>query len=125
MRDAIMNFIAEAEKAMTASNKATFRRVLLHAIEVLDLTDEEIAHKFGASRPTVTRWRNGANAPHAALHATVYRWLLSAAKARLRRVEQVAAERSRLDEEEAAPRPRRDREHRSSEHAISAAAAKH
>lgn len=49
---------------------------------------KDVARQFDASRPTVTRWRNGSNTPHAALHPAIYTWMLDEAKARLRRLDQ-------------------------------------
>ena len=78
----VENLVGQLKVAVAApSSKATFHATLVAAINVLGLTDETIAKRFGASRPTVTRWRDGSNAPHAALYKTVYTWLLSEANA--------------------------------------------
>lgn len=80
--------IGRLREAVTKNgDKGTFQELLLMAIKLLDLTDEGIAERFDTSRPTVTRWRNGSNAPHPALRPAVYEWLLELAVARAARYE--------------------------------------
>lgn len=68
------------EHAITASpSKERFTQVFNYAVRKLCLSNEEIARQFGASRPTIARWKSGANAPHSALHESVYNWLLGRA----------------------------------------------
>ncbi len=57
------------------SNVKTFYALLNQGMHFLRLTDKDIAHEFGASRPTVTRWRNGKNAPHPAVRKVIFNWL--------------------------------------------------
>lgn len=79
----VENLIEQLQGAVAApSSKVTFHATLVAAINVLGLADETIGKRFGTSRPTVMRWKSGASAPHAALHKTVYTWLLSAARRR-------------------------------------------
>jgi len=60
-----------------------FYRLLRTGVSILKLTEEDIAHQFGASRPTVKRWLAGTSAPHPAVRRPVYDWLLGqTAKAR-------------------------------------------
>ena len=91
------NLIGSLETAReNKANRAEFHRVLLEAIGLLDLTDEEIAQEYDASRPTITRWRNGTNAPHAALRPTIYAWLLELATSRLQRLKRVEQQKTDL-----------------------------
>ncbi len=53
----------------------TFCEILNEGIETSHVTDAEIAHSFGVSRPTVKRWRSGDAAPHPKMQATVLFWL--------------------------------------------------
>lgn len=91
MRDEFLKLIEKLKAAIVGeSSKDEFQQLLLTAMRLLDLNDEEVAVRFRASRPTVTRWRNGSNAPHAALRPAVYEWLLAAAKARLHRFDSLS-----------------------------------
>lgn len=76
--------ITDLEAALQGSStKEFFYQLLQRSIEFTSLTDQQIAHQFGASRPTISRWRNGRNAPHAALRPTIYNWLLGKVRAQL------------------------------------------
>jgi len=91
MRDEFLKLIEHLKAAIVGeSSKDDFRQLLLTAMLLLDLNDEEVAVRFRASRPTVTRWRNGSNAPHAALRPAVYEWLLAATKGRLQRFDSLS-----------------------------------
>jgi hypothetical protein len=90
--------IVRLKDAITKNgDKEAFQELLLTAIKLLDLTDEGIAERFDTSRPTVTRWRNGSNAPHPALRPAVCEWLLELAVAR-------AARYARAEQQEAEAR---------------------
>ena len=52
-----------------------FHTIIERGIRILRLTDEDLSRAFSISRPTITRWRNGSNAPHVALRRPVYDWL--------------------------------------------------
>lgn len=41
-----------------------FRRQLNVGLEITGFSDAEFAEIVGTSRPTVTRWKNGASVPH-------------------------------------------------------------
>lgn len=91
MRDEFLKLIENLTTAIAGdSSKDQFQQLLLTAMRLLDLNDEEVAVRFRASRPTVTRWRNGSNTPHAALRPAVYEWLLTVAKARLNRFDSLS-----------------------------------
>lgn len=62
-------------KAVDHKSDDQFKELLRRGIELLQLSDKTIAHEFGASRPTVTRWRNGNNAPHPGFRKHIYTWL--------------------------------------------------
>ena len=48
-------------------NKEYFKRTFAASVEYLDLPDIEITRLFGASRPTIQRWKDGTNFPPPAL----------------------------------------------------------
>lgn len=62
-----------------------FHDAVSQGVALLQLMDKDIAHEFGVSRPTVTRWRNGANAPHPVMRKHVYDLLERRARALLKR----------------------------------------
>lgn len=74
MADSLFKYVTELSYA-DPKDVYAFRSLLEQGMELLQLTDKDIAREFGVSRPTVTRWRNGANAPHPALRKPVYTWL--------------------------------------------------
>lgn len=77
-------FVVEL-RAANRTDASEFKRLLGRGIELLSLTDKDIAREFGASRPTVTRWRNGDNAPHPAMRKPVFDWLAQRAQIAMRR----------------------------------------
>lgn len=74
MPDALNLLIADL-RAVDVKDDAAFHALLVRSVDLLMLKDREIAHEFEVSRPTVTRWRNGLNAPHPALRKHVFTWL--------------------------------------------------
>ena len=76
---------AEALSFADPKDDAAFHKLLEQGVEVLHLVDKDIAREFGVSRPTVTRWRNGVNAPHPAMRKPVYTWLEQRVKLMLKR----------------------------------------
>ena len=73
-------YIASLQKA-DHENAKDFHAAVVHGMETLRLLDSDLAHQFGVSRPTVDRWRSGANAPHAAMRKVVFAWLEDRASA--------------------------------------------
>jgi hypothetical protein len=69
-----------------ARDEGAFHSLLTRGFDLLHLMDKDIAREFGVSRPSVTRWRNGVNAPHPAMRKPVYGYLDQRAQAVLRRV---------------------------------------
>jgi len=61
-----------------------FRSILAEGMDLLDLSDEDCAHLFDVSRPTVTRWRNGSTAPSRVVRRLVSDVLKKQALKRLR-----------------------------------------
>lgn len=68
-------------------NDQQFGDLLRRGFELLGLFDKDVAREFSVSRPTVTRWRNGDNAPHPAMRPPVYSWLERRAQSLARRPE--------------------------------------
>jgi len=84
-QDALTDYVASLRGA-SQQDDAAFHLLLVRGMELLQLLDKDIAREFGASRPTVTRWRNGVNAPHPAMRRPVFEWLEKRAKVLLRRL---------------------------------------
>ncbi len=74
MREQLERFIA-ALRAADQRNDAQFQKLLSEGVELLNLVDQDIAREFSVSRPTVNRWRSGANAPYPFMRRSVYGWL--------------------------------------------------
>jgi len=70
-----------ALKSADLSDDAAFQALLNQGFVLLRLMDKDIAREFRMSRPTVTRWRNGTNAPHPAMRKPIYSWLAQRAQA--------------------------------------------
>jgi len=95
---ALTKFIADVKSADLRDDQR-FYSLFGQAVDVLQLLDKDVAREFGASRPTVTRWRNGINAPHPAVRKAVYDWLEQRASTVARRAaRQALATASRVDE---------------------------
>lgn len=63
-----------------------FMKLLGEGKVLFGLTDHEIATQFEVSRPSVTRWLNGRNAPHPVVRPVIYSWLRKKAKYCLRQL---------------------------------------
>lgn len=60
-----------------------FYGLVVEGFALVGLTDAIVAREMDMSRPSVSRWRTGRNAPHAAMRPTVYRKLVRLAKAQI------------------------------------------
>jgi len=64
-----MSETIEAQQFINKLNKSIFKsddefkNILIEGMHLLNLNDEECAHLFYVSRPTITRWRNGTTTP--------------------------------------------------------------
>lgn len=67
-------YIAVLQKT-SQTDDAAFKSVVARGMDLLQLLDSDLAHHLGVSRPTVNRWRSGANAPHPAMRKHVFDWL--------------------------------------------------
>lgn len=64
-------------------SEETFKDLFNRGVELLDVQDSEAAKAFGISRPTVTRWKKGYNAPLPGMRKPVYAWMTQRAKQHL------------------------------------------
>jgi len=80
-----LRLFVEDLRAADVQDDRAFHSLLSRGVELLRLLDKDIAQEFGVSRPTVTRWRNGTNAPHPAMRRPVYNLLEHRAAAILKR----------------------------------------
>ena len=65
----------EALQKTASDDDAAFKAVVARGMDLLQLLDSDLAHHLGVSRPTVNRWRSGANAPHPVMRKHVFDWL--------------------------------------------------
>lgn len=79
---ALRDYIAALKKA-DQKDDAAFKTLVTNGMDLMQLNDSDLSHHFGVSRPTVNRWRNGANAPLPTLRKHVYLWLKHRASALL------------------------------------------
>lgn len=56
--------LEDALKSANAEDMRTFASLVVHATELLNITDERLAIEFSVSIPTVQRWKEGVNAPY-------------------------------------------------------------
>ena len=82
--NSLVNYIMELEAAEYENDKE-FHRLVNRAINLLGLTEKDITAKFGISKPTLERWRNGANAPHPAMRKPIYSYFKEVALDKLTR----------------------------------------
>lgn len=64
-----------ALRSADSQDTEMFHELLQRAMSLLNLGDKDLAHQFNVSRPTVSRWRTGKNAPHPAMRTPIYSWL--------------------------------------------------
>ena len=86
MNKEALNQFADALRNADLMDDGLFRDLLVKGMELFSLSDKEIAREFDASRPTVTRWRNGDNAPHPSARKHIYGWMQKKAALGLRRI---------------------------------------
>jgi len=53
-----------------------FQRLIQESEQVLELTDEDVAHFVDVCIPSVTRWRTGKSTPHPFVRSLVCRTIL-------------------------------------------------
>ncbi len=88
--DELKGYVADLQSADVQDN-ARFQELLVRGMHLLQLFDNDIAREFGVSRPTVTRWRNGDNAPHPAMRRPVYAYLADRSTALHRKAQRVSS----------------------------------
>lgn len=59
------------------NDNVMFADVIFNASHLLRVEDKEIRREFGLCVPTLTRWKDGRNAPGPQLRKVVYDWLKS------------------------------------------------
>ncbi len=52
-----------------------FRRLVVEARGLFEMSDGELADALSVSRPTVNRWINGKNLPYNALRKAIFGWI--------------------------------------------------
>lgn len=75
----LLEFI-DALEAADLKDDLLFHALMNDGKVLLSLSDGDVAHQFGASRPTVDRWLSGKNAPHWKSRRVMYEWLLTLAE---------------------------------------------
>ena len=94
MNDTKLTDLITALMQADVKDDDAFARLVSASMLKLHLEDKDLALEFSASRPTVTRWRNGTNAPHPAMRKPIFQYL----QARLEKVK-------RQEERAAKPKP--------------------
>jgi len=74
-RGAQLKAYIQSLKGADQKNDEVFHKIVEQGMDIMQLLDSDLAHEFNVSRPTVNRWRSGANAPHPALRKHVFAWL--------------------------------------------------
>ncbi len=87
--------LATSLKAPATSDDEIFHMILGQLESISNVG--ELARKFGMSRSTISRWKNGHSVPHPALRPRIYRWLRSCVQARINELQEQAE-----DQDEAA-----------------------
>lgn len=52
-------------------SKDEFYSALITLMDILHMNERDLAHEFGASRPTVARWLSRENMPHIAMRQSI------------------------------------------------------
>jgi hypothetical protein len=71
-----------------------FRELLSDTIDLLNMSLREVADEFAVSPSSVTRWKQGANAPHPAMRPLVFKFLARKVAESRRRLEVRVPQRS-------------------------------
>jgi hypothetical protein len=85
-QDDLKKLVTDLEAASLGDNWV-FRRLVCRTIELLGLSNADVAHQFGTSIPTIARWREGMSVPHPAMRSAVYGSLLEQVKECMREEE--------------------------------------
>lgn len=81
--DNLKNYVTRLQAA-DKDDAPLFHRLVVEGFALVGLTDAIVAREMDMSRPSVSRWRTGRNAPpHAAMRPIVYRKLVRLAKAQI------------------------------------------
>lgn len=57
-----------------------FYELINKSFKLLEFSDLDVAVRFGMSKPSVSRWKNGRTAPHPAMRPPVYKWFAKRTK---------------------------------------------
>ncbi len=69
--------IKKIEKT-SPSNDKEFQEIIAVVVDNGFFTELEVARVMGCSRPTVARWKSGANSPHPLIRPPMFRELIKA-----------------------------------------------
>lgn len=78
----------EAVRRAEPQDPVLFRSLFSQGVDLLGLQLKDVGEAFSMSPASVTRWRQGRNAPHPAFRRVVYRWLATRALHLRKRLEQ-------------------------------------
>ena len=74
-----------------AQDSELFRDIITAGVELLSLPLKALADEFGVSPASITRWRQGKNAPHPTVRKLMYGWMSKRIATVLRRPAAAAA----------------------------------
>ncbi len=79
------SYLNELNDADT-DDTSEFQRLMFSSETTLSLTDDEFARGLKVSRPTVSRWRSGKNAPHPLARPGVIKFLRKRTKHQIKKL---------------------------------------
>lgn len=83
MDQGVLRDLIQSLEWVNHADDSRFGPLLLRSMQLLNIDDETIAHRFDVSRPSVFRWKNGKNAPHPKMRQYIYSFLLETARSKL------------------------------------------
>jgi len=82
----LRNFVREISN-LNFEDDNSFYSIIQKSDFVLGLSDTDLAREIRISRPTISRWRAGKNAPHVLMREGVINFLSKRARAQLKKLE--------------------------------------
>jgi DNA-binding transcriptional regulator YiaG len=82
--DELQRFLARINSA-DLSSESEFRTLMQEVLQLLELSEDELADALYVSRPTVNRWVNGRSSPLPGMRRSVLAWVREQLQRRMRR----------------------------------------
>lgn len=79
-KEQLQTYLYETQLAvLNPQNTGEFHAAIRAGMGLGVVTEEQLAHRFSASRTSIQRWNAGRGAPHPVLRPTVYNYLIECA----------------------------------------------